>query len=268
MKIKFDGYGYSGEHKSRLIEFEIDKKLIDCEIYLEFKKECGKKLVTKPLEIILDTENDRGVGSYWLGNELLDNVGYLKMQLVAKGSEYIEKSSIYSYYVSESINASETINSEFEDVITDLEKKKADGIEYSEGTLKLTAKGLVIGEVEISGGGVSDYNNLSNQPLKVITSLDSNNPVNLRSLESGLYRLHGYFKPYESYTGAFTVPAPLFAAVVNNGSVTYMQLYFAYNNMIQYFELTDEAFTNTNVMLNTLVTKITELEEKVAKIGG
>lgn len=248
MKIKYEGFGYDGEHKSRLIEAEIDESLLDCDIYLEFEKPCGKKLVSEPLEIIKDEENKKGLCSYWLHNELLNQVGYLKIQLVAKKTEYTEKSRIYEYYVAQSINASERINSEFKDVLTDLKEK--------------------VDEIAI-GGGTSDYNSLENQPLKVITSMDSKNPVILRSLESGLYRLHGYFKPFENYTGAlFTVPAPLFAAIANDGTKTYMQLYFAFNNMIQYFEITDETYTNINVMLNDLVNRITNLEAKIAELGG
>lgn len=97
-----------------------------------------------------------------------------------------------------------------------------------------------------------DFNVMSDA-VKVIDSSDSSNPVNLRSLESGLYKLYGYFIPYEGYAGSmFTVPAPLFGAVVNNGTISYIQLYFAYNNMIQYFELTDSSFTNKNVMLSSI----------------
>ena len=121
----------------------------------------------------------------------------------------------------------------------------------------------------VQESGTSDYNNLENQPIKIINSMDSTNPVNLRSLESGLYRLYGYFKPYEDYTGnLFTVPAPLFSAVVNNGTITYIQLYFAYGNMIQYFELTDSDFTNKNIMLNDLATESGETLEKLTISEG
>lgn len=76
--------------------------------------------------------------------------------------------------VSESISNGEYIATEYADI---LEQWKEE----------LLSEGV---------GGVSDYNELQNKPIERIESLDTENLVNLRDLESGQYILYGYFSPY------------------------------------------------------------------------
>lgn len=254
MDIVFSDYGFNGEDNSRLITINVESALQNKRIWLEFQKPHGQKMVSDELS------NDLNNGSieYYLRSDLLDEIGNLKMQVIASEVGFVKKSKIYEYYVAKSINATEQIADETPSVFDKLGiiVNDGDGTNYlaDDGTYKTVS------------GGVADYNDLTNQPIIIITSLDSANPVNLRSLASGLYRLHGYFKPYATFTGAFTVPTPLFSAVVNNGDTSYVQLYFAYNNMIQYFELTDENFTNTNVMLNSVLSQLSDLNDRVTAL--
>ena len=151
MTITYNGYGYQGEHNSRVLLISIDEDLRSNDIYLEFEKPSGKKLVSSKLELV------NGEGYYLLPSELLTDIGYLKMQLVARDTDYIEKSRIYEYYIAQSINATETIESEFEDALTELETTKADDLLYENNFLQLVANGKPIGnKFEISGGSDID----------------------------------------------------------------------------------------------------------------
>ena len=251
--------GYQGESYSRELNYSIDESLKDCDIYFEFEKPDGSKIVSSKLNLELDT--------YLIPYSLLDEIGYLRVQLVAyRGDKFISKSQIYSFYITESINATAAMieDDDNTDIIRELEITKADDLSYDDKTsiLQLIAAGKKIGS-KVFIKGISDYTELENQPMTIVTNLNKTNLVNLRSLESGLYRLYGYFKPYETSTRRFTVPAPLFVSLINDGTTTYMQMYFALNNLIQYYVLTDENYTRTDIKLNEMTENINTLKTDV-----
>lgn len=147
MTIENNEIGYNGEHLSRLLVVNVEEELRDKDIYLEFQKPSGKKLVSSKLTL------EDGRCEYYLGKDLNDENGYLKIQVVAKGENFVKKSSKYGLYISDSINASEEVNEEFEDVLIELENTKANDISYQNNVLQLLANGKKIGTpITISGG--------------------------------------------------------------------------------------------------------------------
>ena len=69
-------------------------------------------------------------------------------------------------------------------------------------------------------------NGLSERTTTVqrIESLDENNLVNLRDLESGSYVLYGYFTPYSGAPESFTIDN-CFAAVVHLNAGSHVMVY-------------------------------------------
>lgn len=121
MKISFSSYGYDGENNSRMITVEVEEALRDKKIFLEFEKPNGDKKVSDVL-----TLND-GIIEYYLKSDLLDEVGYLKIQAIATSDDFVQKSEIVNYYVSRSINATEQIASTTPSVFDKLGVIVADG---------------------------------------------------------------------------------------------------------------------------------------------
>ena len=144
MRITNESYmiGYEGESYSRKIEYVIDDYLKDCQIYIEFEKTNGDKFTTKQIE---DIES----GEYLIPYSLLDEVGNLSVQLVAirPSSNFILKSMIKTFYISQSINASDEILANESDllIIGDLYEKvynRAVALELdsSSGIIKLIGR--------------------------------------------------------------------------------------------------------------------------------
>lgn len=95
-----------------------------------------------------------------------------------------------------------------------------------------------------------------------IESLDFNNMVILRDLESGSYILHGAFKPYSGSDNILTFGSNLVVNIVKDSTTTQMQILYPDNNTIQYFKITDSTCESTNVCLNDLAT-VSYIEEYV-----
>ena len=119
------------------------------------------------------------------------------------------------------------------------------------------------GQYKTVTGGTSDYNVLENKPIEVIESTDQNNPVILKSLQSGAYMLHGYFKAYEGAPKSIIAQIPLVAYVATTSTTSYIQLFFAYNNQIQYYSITENDYDSQSVSISDLVSRIEALESKV-----
>ncbi len=149
MDIRFEGFGYDGENNSRLLEIFIDEKLRSKRIWLEFKKPRGAKKVSIELS---DQINSEGIIEYYLKGDLLDEIGYLKIQVVASDFDYIKKSKVYDYYISMSINATEQIVEETPSVFDALGiiKTNGDGSKYlaDDGTYKQVESGTDIDVAE------------------------------------------------------------------------------------------------------------------------
>lgn len=235
----------------------------DKDLYLEFEKSNGEKYVSKPLKL-----NKKEDGTYnatfEMVNSLLDSKGELKCEVVLRNDDnYVFKSYTYKFYVMDSINASETLQKENPDFISEA-KKTLDEMKNIVDTSGDGTKYLANdGQYKTVTGGTSDYNVLENKPIEVIESMDRNNPVILKSLQSGAYMLHGYFKAYEGAPKSIIAQIPLVAYVATTSTTSYIQLFFAYNNQIQYYAITENDYDSQSVSISDLVSRIEALESKV-----
>lgn len=87
-------------------------------------------------------------------------------------------------------------------------------------------------------------------PAIKLTSMDSSNPIVLRNLDSNVYVLHGYILPYQGSSDLYAAQTPIQAGVAKSSDASFVQLFFPYNNMLQYFEITDSSYTENTVNLN------------------
>lgn len=142
---------------------------------------------------------------------------------------------------------------------------KGDEVKNIKTTSELNEWLMKIANSIITGGGsgVSDYNKLENVPITSVINMDANNPFVLKTLASGVYLLHGYFKANEVTTNKIVAQVPMMASVSTSSTKSFIQLFFAYNNQIQYLEITDEDYTMTNFSLTNLASRIEALESKV-----
>lgn len=116
------------------------------------------------------------------------------------------------------------------------------------------------------------------QPIKYVESLDQNNMVNLRDLESGSYILHGYFHPYAGATNTLTFSSNLLVGIVTKTAGTHVQIFYPVNNVVQFLEImvdstqaTGYTYKRTDIKLSELVTSTalnTELAKYLPLAGG
>lgn len=255
--------GKINENKSTILSINVDSLLGDKDLYLEFEKSNGEKYVSKPLELNIKEDGTYNA-TFEMVNSLLDSKGELKCEVVLRNDDnYVFKSYTYKFYVMDSINASETLQEENPDFISEA-KKTLDEMKNIVDTSGDGTKYLANdGQYKTVIGGTSDYNVLENKPIEVIESTDKNNPVILKSLQSGAYMLHGYFKAYEGAPKSIIAQIPLVAYVATTSTTSYIQLFFAYNNQIQYYAITENDYDSQSVSISDLVSRIEALESKV-----
>lgn len=252
--------GKTGENEATTLKIYLNGGLLDNDpdIYLEFERENGSKYSTEPLQIVNDEDRNSYI-EYEVNSLLMSIAGKLKLEVVLRKGEYCWKSYALTFNVLDSINATNKLLKPMND-LTSYILKKANMIEVDgEGNKFLSDDGTY---KEVSSGS-SDYNDLSNIPMKKLYNMDSKNPIVLKSLESGIYILHGYFKPNETSDKMVVAQTPMFACITTTSSKSYIQLFFAYNNQIQYLEISNDSYTLTNILLNDLVNRIVALEGKV-----
>lgn len=113
--------------------------------------------------------------------------------------------------------------------------------------------------------------NGSTYPIKYVESLDENNLVNLRDLESDLYMLYGYFKPFPGSDSTLIIDRGFYmVARVDEGShlLSISPLNF---RMTCHEILVDETnekgftYTNTRISLLDLYNTVKEMEKKLAE---
>lgn len=85
-----------------------------------------------------------------------------------------------------------------------------------------------------------------------IESLDQNNLVNLRDLESGTYILYGKFRPYAGASNILTFSSSLLVNVITKTAGTHVQVFYPVNNVVQFLAITDTTYERTDVKLNDL----------------
>lgn len=95
-----------------------------------------------------------------------------------------------------------------------------------------------------AGGGGSGGDCL----IKPIVA-DKDNITSFRELATGLYTFHGYFTPYFGSDVSMSSPYPAFGSVINDGEISYVQIYFPYKNQVQYLEITDNSYKRSDVRL-------------------
>lgn len=88
-----------------------------------------------------------------------------------------------------------------------------------------------------------------------IESLDQENIVSFRELESGSYILHGYFKPYPGADSTMVFSSDLVVNILKGSEISYVQLMYPRENCIQYLKVTDGSYEQNNVYLNDVTTK-------------
>lgn len=121
--------------------------------------------------------------------------------------------------------------------------------------LKCTAEGTEIkgdnvdGIVEciaehFVGGGGSGGDCL----IKPIVA-DRDNITSFRDLATGFYTFHGFFTPYIGSDVSMSAPYPTFGSVINDGEISYVQIFFPYKNQVQYLEITDDSYKRNDVRL-------------------
>ena len=98
-----------------------------------------------------------------------------------------------------------------------------------------------------------DINVSGNSPVGSVSSMDEQNPIILRNLDSGVYVLRGYFKEYSGSTSTLVAQVPISVNVAKTEDTSYVQLFFAYGNQMQYYEITDTNSTEKIINFNSLV---------------
>lgn len=268
VKVDSEIIAMQGENNSTVLTVIFDFDITGKDVCLEFEKEDGKKRTTEVLEKVKD-ENGKYRVEYEVDKSLLDMLGVLKVQAVLRYEPDKEwKSYVWKMVVKYSICASDQIEAENPDFITEANKILNEAkeiknllIDTGDGTKFLSDDGAY---KEIESGGVSDYDALTNVPVERKFSEVASSPIILRNLASGVYLLYGYYKANETTTKTLVAQVPMLAYVTVTTSKTYVQLMFSYNNQIQYIEITDDDYTITSLSFKSLLTRIEELEEKVA----
>ena len=96
--------------------------------------------------------------------------------------------------------------------------------------------------------------------IKRVESLDTENIVNLRDLESGTYILYGYFRPFAGSDTVFTFPNNLAVGIVTKTAGTHVQIPYPVNNCIQFIEITDDSYERKDVYLSDIERKADKTE--------
>lgn len=239
--------GKTFENEATTLKVYFNGNLLDIEpdIYLEFEKENGCKLSTEPLQIVNDEDNNSYI-EYDVLNGLLDEKGKLKVEVVLRKDRYCWKSYALIFNILESINATEELAKENNDLVSymleklNIIKKDGDGTQFlsNDGTYKLVESGATITR---------------------IVSNDSSNKYPLRDLETGLYILTGYFKPNKDIDISM-IAMDVFTIVTRNDSTSYIQMIFPFNNQVQYLKITDTSYEKNFLSLNNLLTKMNVVE--------
>lgn len=94
-----------------------------------------------------------------------------------------------------------------------------------------------------------------------VESLDEENLINLRDLESGTYVLYGYFRPFAGSDTVLTFPNNLAVGIVTKTAGTHVQIPYPVNNCIQFLEITDESYERKDVYLNDYEIHVTKAED-------
>lgn len=149
------------ENLSKTFSILLPNSILDKWLYIEFEKADGSKFVSEKLTAL---------GSYLeydITNQLTIK-GKLICQVVAKnGDNLVWKSNKFDFTIPSSINATEQIAESSPDILADLQRQ--------------------IDNIEIGGGGVTSYNDLTDKPTipsKTSELTNDSNYINSSALEN------------------------------------------------------------------------------------
>ena len=109
--------------------------------------------------------------------------------------------------------------------------------------------------VESAGGGDCG--------ITYIESNDTENLVVLRELTSGTYVLQGKFRPYSGSTRTLSFSSKLLVNIITKTAATHVQVFYPVNNVVQFLNITDDAYERTDVNFNDLQASMETLENTV-----
>ena len=101
-------------------------------------------------------------------------------------------------------------------------------------------------------------------PVNYLESLDSENMVNLRDLDSGTYILKGKFRPFEGSTYIYTFSSGMLLSIIKQETTSYVQIFYSKDNTIQYLEIEDSSVTRKDAKLinmESVANKVTDINE-------
>ena len=93
------------------------------------------------------------------------------------------------------------------------------------------------------------------QTVQKIESTDQSNMVSIRSIDSGTYILYGYFKPYAGADSTMTFSSNLLVNILKGDTESHVQVFYPYNNCVQYLKITDSSYERKDMYLNSLMSK-------------
>lgn len=93
------------------------------------------------------------------------------------------------------------------------------------------------------------------QTIQKIENLDKTNKASVRSLDSGSYVLYGYFVPYEGATSTMVFSDNILVNVLKGNTESHVQIFYPYNNCVQYLKITDSTCERKDTCLNNLMSK-------------
>lgn len=98
---------------------------------------------------------------------------------------------------------------------------------------------------------------------------DRDNITSFRDLATGFYTFHGFFTPYVGSDVSMSSPYPAFGSVINDGEISYVQIFFPYKNQVQYLEITDNSYKRIDAKLaNYGVIQVAEFQKVLEKATG
>ena len=188
--------GYQGESYSREIKFEVSNDLFDCDIYFEFEKPDGNSYVS---------ERINPQANYLIPLALLDQVGFLKVQMVAyRGGDFVKKSEIQTFYISKSLNAVESLLTDegnrgfFKEIIAITKELGAKLSVDENGVISLLNKdGEIVSQIDLptekiiknvyydesSNSLVFEFENANSVYVPMATSIDKNTNLEFNDLK-------------------------------------------------------------------------------------
>lgn len=114
--------------------------------------------------------------------------------------------------------------------------------------------------------GVTDYNALQNKPITRIESLDQNNLVNLRDLDSGQYILYGYFSPYANSDISISADNSM-VSVIYKTAGSHIICLDPLNAKIVFFEILVDENEEKGYSYTRTIIPVLDLYDLISKVG-